>query len=111
MTEQTFKLDNSKIPNGALLLMGISYDGMGQTDLDTTRGRQTPKVFTYALLKAGGVWYTTGSGRVPQAAGWGAVERWLSKDNRVVEWVKVVTQTADLWPVASSPVDTSQAVE
>lgn len=109
MTEQAFKLDNSKIPNGAILLMGISYDGMGQTDLDTTRGRQTPKVFTYALLKAGGVWYTTGSGRVPQAAGWGAVERWLAKDNRVVEWVKVVTETADLWPVSPSPVDTSQA--
>lgn len=105
----TFKLDNAKIPNGTILLMGISYDGMGQTDLDTTRGRQTPKVFTYALLKAGGVWYTTGSGRVPQAAGWGAVERWLDKDNRVVEWVKIVTATADLWPIVSSPVDTSQA--
>jgi hypothetical protein len=24
--------------------------------------------------------------------------RWLERDNRVVEWVKVVTETADLWP-------------
>jgi hypothetical protein len=111
MTATTFKLDNSKIPNGAILLMGISYEGMGQTDLDTTRGRETPKVFTYAMLKAGGLWYVTGSGKVPVAAGWGAIERWLAKDNRLVEWVKVVTQTADLWPVAPSPVDTSQSSE
>jgi hypothetical protein len=109
MTEQTFKLDNAQIPNNTILIMGISYSGMGQTDLDTTRGRTTPKVFTYAMLKAGGLWYMTGAGRVPQAAGWLAVMRWLEKDNRRVEWVKVVTETADLWPVVSSPVDTSQA--
>ncbi len=93
-----FKLDNSKVSNGTILLFGISYAGMGQTDLDTTRGRQTPKVFTYTMLKAGGTWYVSGGGQTPQAAGWGAVVRWLERDNRVVEWVKVVTETADLWP-------------
>jgi hypothetical protein len=94
-----FKLDNSKVPNGTVLLFGISYPGMGQTDLDTTRGRQTPKVFTYAMLKAGGLWYVTGTGRVPQAAGWGAVMNWLERDNRVVEWVRAATTWADLYPL------------
>lgn len=105
-----FKM-TSAAPNSSMLLMGISYAGMGQTDLDTTRGRQTPKVFTYAFLKAGNLWYATGGPKAPQAAGWAAVERWLEKDGRVVEWVKVVTQTADLWPVVSSSVDTSQSSE
>lgn len=76
------------VPNGTVLLVGVSYEGAGQTDLDTSRGRTAPKVFTYAMLKAGGLWYVTGSGKVPVAAGWGAVERWLSRDGRVVEWVK-----------------------
>lgn len=106
-----FKLDNSKIPNGTVLLFGISYAGMGQTDLDTTRGRQTPKVFTYTMLKAGGTWYVSGTG--PQGAGWGAVTRWLERDNRVVEWVKVATEWTQVYAAETeddpSPVDTSQA--
>lgn len=105
-----FTLDNAKVPNGTILLFGIEYPGMGQTDLDTTRGRRTPKVFTYAMLKAGGLWYGTGTGKVPQAAGWGAVMNWLARDNREVRWVKVVTDMADLWPTPS-PVDTSQSSE
>ena len=104
----SFTLDNAKVPNGTVLLFGISYKGMGQTDLDTSRGRQTPRVFTYAMLKAGGLWYVTGTGKVPQAASWGAVTRWLERDNRVVEWVKGTTEFKPLWP---SPVDTSQASE
>jgi hypothetical protein len=103
-----FTLNNSKVPNGTILVFGIAYPGMGQTDLDTTRGRQTPKVFTYAMLKAGGLWYVTGTGKVPQAAGWGAVMNWLARDNREVVWVKVASDLVDLWP---SPVDTSQATE
>lgn len=103
-----FTLDNSKVPNGTILLFGIEYPGMGQTDLDTTRGRETPKVFTYAMLKAGGLWYVTGTGRVPQAAGWGAVMNWLRRDGREVRWVKAATEMVELWP---SPVDTSQASE
>lgn len=95
-----FKLDNTKVPNGTVILMGIRYEGMGQTDLDTTRGRQTPKVYTYALLKSGGLWYVTGSGKVPTAAGWGAVNRWLERDGRTVEWVKAATEWADIY---SSP--------
>jgi hypothetical protein len=115
-----FKLDNAKVPNGTVLLFGISYAGMGQTDLDTTRGRQTPKVFTYTMLKAGGMWYVSGTG--PQAAGWGAVTKWLERDNRVVEWVRVATEWAEVWPAKVEgekatettlddppPVDTSQA--
>ena len=61
----TFTLGKTPVPNGTILLFGISYEGMGQTDLDTTRGRRTPKVFTYAMLKAGGIWYVTGTGGVP----------------------------------------------
>lgn len=108
-----FELDNSRVPNGTVLLFGISYAGMGQTDLDTTRGRETPKVFTYTMLKAGGTWYVSGGGSTPQGAGWGAVTKWLARDNRVVEWVKVVTETADLWPTPEpaklAEVDTSQS--
>lgn len=104
-----FKLDNTKVPNGTVILMGIRYEGSSdRTDLDTTRGRQTPKVFTYALLKAGGLWYATGGPKAPQAAGWGAVNRWLERDGRIVEWVKVGTEWADLY---TAPVDTSQATE
>jgi hypothetical protein len=104
-----FKLDSKAVPNGTVLVFGISYAGMGQTDLDTSRGRQTPKVFTYAMLKAGGLWYVTGSGQVPTAAGWGAVERWLGKDNRVVEWVELMGAPTRIWPTEPGPVDTSQS--
>ena len=103
-----FTLDNREVPNGTVLLFGIEYPKMGQTDLDTTRGRETPKVFTYAMLKAGGLWYVTGTGKVPQAAGWGAVMNWLARDGREVCWVRAATSWTDLWP---SPVDTSQASE
>jgi hypothetical protein len=109
MTPVRFKLDNRTIPNGAVLMMGVGFESTEDEPGGDTRGRTNPKTYTYALLKAGGLWYVTGAGRVPQAAGWGAIERWLEKDGKVVEWVKVVTQTADLWPVPASPVDTSQA--
>lgn len=98
-----FKLDNSKVPNGTVLLMGIQYEG-----------QTSAKVWTYALLKAGGLWYVTGNGKVPVAAGWEAINRWLAKDGRVVKWVRAATSWADLYPVPSeddpsSLVDTSQA--
>lgn len=116
-----FKLGNLSIPNGTILTMGIRYAGADEDDLDATRGRTNPKVYTYAMVKAGGLWYVTGSGKVPTAAGWGAIERWLAKDGRVVEWVRVVTETAPLYPAPGAPeparivavlaaqVDTSQA--
>jgi len=90
------------LPNGTVLLMGISYPG-DIPDADATRGMTQPKVYTYALLKTGALWYVTGAGRVPQAAGWGAVERWLGKDDRNVEWVKAVTGTRTIWPVFPDP--------
>lgn len=88
-----FTMRNAKaVPDGTVLMFGVRYEGM------------TPaKTFTYAMLKAGGLWYVTGSGRVPIAATWLAVERWLDKDGRVVEWVKVVTETAQIHPTIEAP--------
>jgi hypothetical protein len=95
----TFTLDNKKIANGTVLMMGISFEGMGPIEgNDANRGMAQPKVYTYALLKAGGLWYVTGSGRVPVAAGWLAVERWLSKDGRKVEWVREATGWNEIYP-------------
>ncbi len=93
--------DTRKIPNGAVLLMGVSFTS-GEPGGDT-RGRTSPKVFTYTLLKAGGLWYVSGSGKSPQAAAWGAVERWLGKDNRVLEWIEVVTETTRVYPQTGTP--------
>lgn len=87
-------MDFRKLPNGTVLLLGISHTSP-PLDPDASRGMTAPKVFTYALLKTGGLWYATGSGKVPTAAGWGAVERWLAKDGRVVEWAKIVTDMVD----------------
>lgn len=100
-----FKLTSAKVPNGTVLQVGITYPGLTE-DADAARGRTMPKVWTYALLKAGGLWYVTGSGRVPQAAGWPAIERWLEKDNREVVWVKVASGWAPLYgepPAAQEP--------
>lgn len=85
------------MPNDSILVMGISYGRDEDEPGGDTRGRATPKVFTYALLKSGGLWYVTGSGQTPQAAGWGAVQRWLEKNNRVIEWVVVVTGAETLY--------------
>lgn len=95
------------IPNGTILIFGISYPGIteGGGD-DANRGMTPPKVFTYVGLKAGGLWYFTGSGRVPTAADWMAVQRWLERDNRVLEYVKVVTDLKTLWPEPDTDVDT-----
>lgn len=87
-----FTLKDSAAPDGTVLVFGIRYEG------------DNPTVYTYAMLKAGGLWYVTGgSGRVPTAAGWGAVARWLEKDGRVVEWVELVTEKRRVWPVPASP--------
>lgn len=86
-------------PNGAVLVFGISYAGMGPSEgNDANRGSAEPKIYTYAMIKAGGLWYVTGSGRVPIAAGWGAVERWLERDGRTVEWVETVTDRLRIYP-------------
>ena len=82
----------ARVPDGTVMTMGIRYPAMG----DGT------KVFTYALLKAGGAWYTTGTGQVPQQASWQAVDRWLTKHNRVIEWVKIFTQSAQIYPAITT---------
>lgn len=100
------RFNASGLPNGTVLLMGVGYKG-AQPGGDT-RGRQTPKVYTYGALKAGGLWYMTGMGDVPQAAGWPVVERWLAKKDRTLVWVKGTTDNAmaTLWE--SSPEEPEQ---
>ena len=90
-----FHLDGRKVPNGTVLVLGIRYEAEPDGD---TRGRTNPKVYTYAALKAGGLWYLTGSGKVPTAAGWTAVQNWLARDGRVVEYVDVLGARTRLWP-------------
>lgn len=88
-----FKLDSRQVPDGMVLLFGIRYAG---TDSFPTTDKA--KVYTYAMIKAGGFWYVTGGGKTPQVAGWGAIERWLARDGREVVWVRHVTETVQLWP-------------
>lgn len=89
-----FKIDSAKLPDGTLMTFGIRYPEM-QSDPE--------KVFTYAFLKAGGQFYGTGTGKVPQAAGWGAVDRWLNQPGREVLWVRYVTETAQVYPSPMAP--------
>lgn len=87
-----FTLDDTQVPDGTILILGIRY-------VDPDNGQPvTSKVWTYVALKAGGRWYLTGSGRVPQDAGWGAVARWLDDPTREVVWVRAVTGTVEVWP-------------
>ena len=88
-----FTLNSARVPDGTVLLFGVRYAGVVSDS----------KVYTYAMLKAGGFWYVTGGGRTPQAAGWGAVERWLERDGRMVEWVKTMTEAAQIWPPVVQP--------
>jgi hypothetical protein len=99
---------DGKAPDGTLLIVGIRYDQAagagGPRSLESARSARPPLIYTYAMLKASGLWYVTGgSGKVPTAAGWGAIQRWLDRDGRIVEWVKIVTETADVYPVKPVP--------
>lgn len=87
-----FKL-GAQVPDPTVLLVGIRYEN-----------QISNKIWTYALLKAGGLWYATGTGRVPQAAGWPAVERWLAAEGRIVEWVRILRDPAVLYERAPEPV-------
>jgi hypothetical protein len=90
-----FTLGGAKVPNGTVLVFGIRYVPGGEDG-----PHSASRVFTYAMLKAGGLWYVTGTGEVPTAAGWPAVERWLERDNREVVYVRA-THTdgmAEIWP-------------
>lgn len=63
----------------------------------TLRYGDHPKLWTYVLLKAGGLWYATGGGKAPQMAGWGAVKRWLSQSGRNVQHVIQMDHGVLLW--------------
>jgi hypothetical protein len=82
----------AQAPDGTVLLLGIQYEGMA-----------SGKVFTYAALKAAGRWFFTGSGKVPSDAGWMAVDAWLARDGRVVEWVHSARSFDPIWPVPLRP--------
>ena len=88
----TVTFTGTGLPDGTVLMMGIRYPN---SSLE----------YTYAMLRAKGLWYVTGSGRVPIAAGWPAVERWLAKDDRTVIWVRAATEWATLWPAPQEPDD------
>lgn len=89
-----FTMDPRKVPDGTVMVMGIRY-----------ASQTSDKVWTYVWLKAGGLWYGTGNARVPTAAGWGAVERWLEADGREVLWIDVVTGMERIYepPVEALP--------
>lgn len=89
-----FKIDTRQVPEGTVLLIGIRYV---ETDPDRSGPYAASRPFTYAALKAGGRWYLTGTGKVPQDAGWGAVQRWLDDPRRQVVSIKVVTATETLF--------------
>lgn len=94
-----FKLDSQKVPDGTVLVFGIRYEPQNPGQL------ANPTVYEHVALKARGRWYMTGSG--PRDAGWGAIERWLEKDGRVVEYVNAMAQTVTLWPLPPSPEGTA----
>jgi hypothetical protein len=83
-------MDPRKMRDGTILVFGISYP-------------RSVRIYSYALMKMNGQWYASGSGRVPQAAGWGAVERWLDSDGRKVEHVRMATGMTDIWPPHEEP--------
>ena len=95
-----FTLDDTKVPNGTILVFGIRYV---DADNPTGPGAFRSKVFEYVGLKASGHWYLTGTGRVPQDAGWGVVARWLDDPTREVVSVRTVTETAQLYPPPNPP--------
>jgi hypothetical protein len=61
--------DGRHLPNNTVLVLQIRFD-------------RNPRIYTYLALKVGGLWFFTGRG--PHEAGWGAVERWLIKDDKIV---------------------------
>lgn len=86
-----FKMDNAKTPDGTVLIFGVKFHNQ----------RDPEMVWTYAALKAGGMWYVTGSGRTPQAAGWGAVAKWLDDPEKVVVSIELVTDRKTVWTRAN----------
>lgn len=81
-----FKLNDRDVADGTILVISVRYEG-------SNSGRE----YDYAAMKAGGRWYLTGAGQVPQNAGWGAVQRWLTENGRQVSRVRVATGLTPLW--------------
>jgi hypothetical protein len=92
------EIEPRTMPNGALLVIGIRYLPGSEPGGDT-RGRANPTIYSYAALKTGGLWYFTGAGKSPHAATWGAVEKWLARDNRQLVYVEVATGARTIYPV------------
>lgn len=103
-----FQLDDRQVADGTVLIFGIRY--VDPDNLDGP-GASRSKVFTYVALKAGGRWFFSGTGRVPQDAGWGAVARWLADPTREVVFVDTVTSTARLYPAPNPPASALETAE
>lgn len=116
---EDMELDPRRMPTGTVLLFDIRYAGTDESARQITgrdtRGRTEPKTYAYAMVKAAGVWYVTGSGKVPTAAGWGAIERWLERDGREVVRVQIVTGAQSIWPkpveVATTELDPGDVLD
>jgi hypothetical protein len=76
----------NRCADGTVWLMGVQYRS---PDMEP---EAREKVFEYAWIKANGLWFGSGSGKVPQAAGWGAVQRWLGERNRRLVWLRLMVQ-------------------
>jgi hypothetical protein len=86
------KFDARSALDNTVLMFGITYPNSSKT-------------YSYVMVKAGGLWYVTGSGKVPVAAGWGAIEKWLEREDRQVQWIKAATDWANLWPEPVNPAE------
>lgn len=89
----TSPINPRTMPDGVILVFHIRYENQAE------RNPEAAQIYTYVLSKAGGLWYTSGAGQVPQAAGWGAVEKWLERDGRDLVRVEVVTGQRTIWPI------------
>jgi hypothetical protein len=83
-------IDPRTMPDGVILALSVRY-------APEEGDRANPTIYTHAAIKSAGFWYLTGS-RAPQAAGWGAVERWLERDRRELVRVEIATGSRSLWP-------------
>lgn len=88
-------IDPRTMPDGTILVFHIRYLDEG--------GAPAGPTYSYVLSKVAGSWYGTGTGRVPQAAGWRAVENWLDDPRRKVERVELVTSQQTIWPPEARP--------
>lgn len=55
----------------------------------------TPKTYSYALIRAGAKWYLTGPDS-PQAVSWKSLVSWLKRKNCTIHHLRIATVTEDL---------------